>query len=361
MGGMRFLLAITALTASATATACTAMGVPSLAGADGASSSSSSTSSSESSLAPLSLGMSIHVEGYDEHRVPEAYAPHLAQVRQVATEASEEGGVLTFELDRSFTTAAIANGETFIADLDDLGQGVGVHADLGGTPIADAVYVSRLTDHKADVESLLDPGDVVTTVSGVCSTGRWVENVMAAGMFAASGSVEWCLKSLDSIPEDHGYDIAAIDACTRPHDCHGQAPTDWEHKLHPWPATTSTDWLTPSADGAGLWLLAGEGGTAIHCLGESAGGEDVRDCEPDDGDVAAVRRSRAGVRRPAGAEPVQQPEPVMVHRLAGACGGRPVAGRLGERPRGRRARRVEDARRPRRRRRVVRAGGDHDD
>jgi pimeloyl-ACP methyl ester carboxylesterase len=219
-------------------------------------------------LEPLALGISIHVEGYRDTD-PAIYARHLDQVELLATEASAAGGVLTFELDRRFTDGAIAAGETYLATLDDLGQSVGVHADLGGTPIDPAEFVSRLDDHKADVESLLDEGDTVTTVSGVCSEQDWVEPVIEAGFAAISGTVEFCLKSLDEIPD--GYDAAAVAACTNPSACHGAAPSDMEHKLHPWRTSDSSTWLTDDDEGD-VWILAGESGLPVHCLAEGTSG-----------------------------------------------------------------------------------------
>ena len=121
-----------------------------------------------------------------------------------------------------------------------------------------------------------------------------VEPVIAAGFSVATGLVEFCLKSLATIPPD--YDAARIEACSTPADCHGQAPTDDEHKLHPWHTSTSADWLTDDPAGR-LLLVGGESGTTIACLAE--GGEGT--CTPNADDIpifAGIVRDYVAKRAP---------------------------------------------------------------
>lgn len=238
---------------------------------------STTTTAGEAEPEALLVGISIHVEGFDD-RDPAQYARHLAAVQQVAAEADAAGITLTFELNRSFVDAALIAGDGWVASLRDHGQAVGVHADLGGRPLPPRQFTQRLIEHKRDVEALL--GAPVTHVSGVCSEQQWIEPVIEAGFSVATGMVEFCLKSLDTIPAE--YDVARIDACTTPADCHGQAPTDVEHKLHPWRTSTSADWLTQDPTGD-LWLVAGESGRNVACLAETSEGG----CQAASDDVVA--------------------------------------------------------------------------
>lgn len=201
----------------------------------------------------------------------------------MASEAQAAGITITFELDRRFVDGALAANDGWVAGLPARGQAVGVHADLGGR---------RLTEHKRDVETLL--GAPVTHVSGVCSEGQWIEPVIDAGFVAATGMVEFCLKSLDVIPPT--YDGERIEACRTPADCHGQAPTDDEHKLHPWRTSTSADWLTDDPTGR-LVLVSGESGKNLSCLAEVSEGR----CTPNADDIpkfAEIVRSYVANREP---------------------------------------------------------------
>lgn len=240
---------------------------------------------------PLDIGISIHVEGFDD-RTPEVYARHLEAVERVAREAQAAGITITFELGRPFTDGAVTAGDDWVARLPARGQAVGVHADLGGRPLPPQQFARRLREHRALVEQLV--GGPVTHVSGVCSEGQWVEPIIDAGFTSATGMVEFCLKSLDVIPAE--YDTARIEACTTPADCHGQAPTDDEHKLHPWRTSTSADWLTDDPAGK-LVLVSGESGRSLACLAESSEGR----CTPSSDDIskfAEIVRSYVAKREP---------------------------------------------------------------
>lgn len=217
----------------------------------------STTNEAPNELEPLDLAISIHAEGFDD-RNRDVYRRHLAALETVAAEAEAAGIIFTFELGRPFADGALAADDGWVARLPSRGQAVGVHADLGFPALPPRQFERRLREHKELVESLL--GAPVDHVSGVCSEGPWVEPIIAAGFAAATGMVEYCLKSLDSIPA--GYDADAVAACRTPADCHGQAPTDLDRKLHPWRTSTSADWLTKEPNGA-LWLIAGESGTGL--------------------------------------------------------------------------------------------------
>jgi hypothetical protein len=208
------------------------------------------TAPSSTTAAPLEVAVSIHVEGWDDLD-PAVYERHRAVVEQLATEAEAAGVTLTFELSRAFAQGTLAAGDGWVASLPGRGQAVGVHADLGATPMPPSQLARRLAEHKALVEEAL--GAPATHVSGVCSQAPWVEAVIGAGFDAVTGMVEFCMKTLVEVPA--GHDALAIAACRTPADCHDPAPADEEHVLHPWRASTSADWITPDPEGE-LWLIA---------------------------------------------------------------------------------------------------------
>lgn len=65
------------------------------------------------------------------------------------------------------STAALDNGETFIADLDELGQAVGVHADLGGRPYAtSSTSRARLPEADSSLVAIATNSFGVTMAAG---------------------------------------------------------------------------------------------------------------------------------------------------------------------------------------------------
>lgn len=249
------------------------------------------TDAAPATLEPLDIGISIHVEGFDDVK-PAVYARHLEAVERVASEAQAAGITITFELSKQFAAGAAAASDGWVAGLPGRGQAVGAHADVGGKPTPRQQTARQLAAQKRDIEALL--GAPITHVSGVCSSGPWVEPVIDAGFRVATAMVEFCLKSLDTIPPS--YDVARIEACSTPSDCHGQAPTDLEHKLHPWHTSTSADWLTDDPSGS-LRLVAGESGITIACLAEGGEGH----CTPNADDIpifAGIVRDYVATREP---------------------------------------------------------------
>ena len=239
-----FVLALTACSGDGdgTAPSTTATATSTSAVADAASSTTSTATAAE--LEPLDLAISIHAEGFDD-RTPAVYARHLEALEQVAAEAERAGVTLTFELSLSFAEGARTADDGWVAGMPARGHAVGVHADLGFPPMPPGRFQRRLTEHKALVEDLL--GSPVSHVSGVCSEAPWVEPVAAAGFAAATGIVEYCLKSLDDPP-------AEVSACSDPADCHDPVPSEMARALHPWRTSTSADWLSPDPAGD-LWLI----------------------------------------------------------------------------------------------------------
>jgi len=100
-------------------------------------------------------------------------------------------------------------------------------------------------------------------VSGFCTPSAWVESAIDAGFSATTGMVEYCLSSLPG-----NYPLPCGDQAD---ECHGAAVTDWEHRLHPWHTSTSSDWLTDDPNGQ-LLLVANDSGTTVSCQREAASG-----------------------------------------------------------------------------------------
>ena len=236
------LLALAACSGGGTEAATPATSAPSTTVPSTSGSTTSTTTAAE--LEPLDLAISIHAEGFDD-RNPAAYGRHLEALEQVAAEAERAGVTLTFELSLPFAEGARTADDGWVAGLPARGHAVGVHADLGFPPMPPGRFERRLAEHKALVEELL--GATVTHVSGVCSEAPWVEPVAAAGFEAATGMVEFCLKSLDDPPPQ-------VAACGNPADCHDPVPTETARALHPWRTSTSADWLDPDPAGD-LWLI----------------------------------------------------------------------------------------------------------
>lgn len=233
------------------------------------------TSAPATSLAgptPLLLGISIHVEGWeDEAENKEKFLVHRRAVEQMAIEASEAGMILTFELSRSFMTATRIWEDDIIDVLVGHGQGIAVHADIGGrgNPTLNEL-VRPLREMRITLENL---GAKTTHVSGICSRGPWIEAALEAGYTSTSGAVEYCLTSLDeeNLPEGH-QDIAS---CSSPSLCHGEPPMSVDQKLHPFLVDDSSDFLAelPTAREAdALLLIIGEAGHSVSCLAEHDGG-----------------------------------------------------------------------------------------
>lgn len=213
---------------------------------------------------PLFLGLSIHVEGWDdEDRIEAKFDRHVAGVMLVAEVAAAHDAVVTFELSAVFMDAVAAWDSDVVERLHRLGHGTGVHADVGGRGNPS---LERLTE---DLTSLREKAALIGAgtahVSGICSPGPWVEAALAAGFTSTNGAVAYCGTSLDPIPE--GWDVAD---CRSPADCHGPPPVDDDLRMHPYRVDSSADFLTIAEDG--LVLMIGESGGTVNCAAEGATG-----------------------------------------------------------------------------------------
>jgi hypothetical protein len=225
----------------------------------------------------LWLGISIHVEGWKQEDTNQGiYQGHRDGLTVLAEAAAAHDARLTFELSQVFMDAHGVWGDTFVTDMQALGHGFGVHADIGGNDPAYPLFVDGITSMKVDLEAM---GVDVIHVSGICSESPWVEAAIEAGYIATVGAVEYCLKSLDpsNMPagKEHVFD------CTAPGECHGAAVDDIVKRMYPWSTSTSADWLRPDPSGD-LLILMGESGSALDCLSEA---DPVAGCTAEPADI----------------------------------------------------------------------------
>lgn len=219
------------------------------------------TNAGEAVGGPLFVGLSIHVEGWEnEDERAASFTRHTDALIALAEIAADHRAVVTFELSEVFMQAVTAWDSGVIAELEALGQATGIHADVGGrgTP-----SLASLTTQLRDLRDLATGiGVDASHVSGVCSRGPWVEAALAAGVRSTSGAVFYCATALDPVPA--GWDISG---CSTPAVCHQALPVDDLLRLHPYRADSSADFITPAE--TGLVIMIGESGASVPCAGET--------------------------------------------------------------------------------------------
>jgi len=218
-------------------------------------------------LPPLYLGFSVHLEGWNlgnekigfDQAVYERYSQIILGYSDLA---NSYGMPFTWE-----TASLIAPSAEFESNILMLlyqrGDGIGIHADLGGkanVPGGQAKFTHDMKKLRLDMESMDIP---ISHVSGICSTMDWVTAALDAGYEASTGTVEYCLKSLPLEQQS-----TEIRACESPAKCHDAYPGEIPDLLHPWRAVDGRTWTTPADEGLLLFHAAGslpcimEGGTA---------------------------------------------------------------------------------------------------
>lgn len=216
---------------------------------------------------PLLLGISIHVEGWNAEATDiAAFRIHRDGILALAEEAQRAEAVLTFELSGPFLEGAQRYGDDVVDRLLVLGQGVAIHADVGGS--GSPSRAALIADLTALRERLAALGVDATHVSGVCSRGPWVEAALAAGFTSANGLVEYCLTAMDPDNVPAGVDLSA---CTSPAACHGPIPVPFDQQIYPFYAESSANFLAGTA-ASGLLLILGESGGTVDCLAEGSSG-----------------------------------------------------------------------------------------
>ncbi len=226
---------------------------------------------------PLFLGISIHVEGFnDEASDAAVFARHRDVILQLAQQANDAGAVLTFELSRYFVAGTATHGDAVVEQLLALGQGVAVHADVGGQ--GNPTLAELRTELMQQRDALAALGVETSHVSGTCSRGPWVEASLAAGFRSTAGAVAFCMTSLapENVPD--GVDLSP---CTTPAQCHGSLPLTLDERMHPFYADSSADFLSGTPTD-GLLLIVGQSGESVNCLAEGRTGTDPCTAAPDD-------------------------------------------------------------------------------
>jgi hypothetical protein len=242
--------------------------------------------SKPSEMPPLYVGLSVHLEGYPLGNSQtgynqEVYERYSERILAYSDLANEYDMPITWE-----TSNLIGPSATFepnvLKELYKRGDGVGIHADLGGNPRLSGdqeAFTSQLRQLRADMEAM---GIPVVHASGICSELDWVTAARQVGIQATSGIVNYCLRSLpgEQQPPD-------IQACEGPGDgmCHDPYPGEFPAALHPWRAADGSSWTTPADNGL---LIVPTVGT-IHGLHEAklaSGSHTHNDMTEEDVDVA---------------------------------------------------------------------------
>ena len=308
---------------------------------------------SSSLLSPkVSAALSIHVESYNECPLGlrgrelkisacrlDAYERHHSELDILrATFVDSARGVnlpLSFEFEENFLSAAYVFKESHVSSkalqlqlgtkssvrgrLDALvlgGHSLAVHANaedyyrglsspgmqepalqLPSVPGGGASAQARMSEHFGHLKSLLEDSRVqargirVTSISGICSQGDWLNAVAQNRFSVVGGIVSYCLTSLPAalIPVGDIPNGAATpeDACPEVGSCHATYPYLWfdpalqryelKEATHAWrmaPASSSrsssepSDWLKKVRDGK-IANIPGTG--TLSCLAEKKG------------------------------------------------------------------------------------------
>jgi hypothetical protein len=204
----------------------------------------------------LQLALAIHVERRDTEVSNRAeLESHIATLEQLADLAVEYDVILNFELSTVFVQAVDRWGSTFIEDMTALGHNISQHSgDESTSGLTGDERVAELVRQREAIEA---HGVTVNYLSGACSADDdWVESAIAAGFSAATGNVEYCLKSLDDATLPDGMEW--IDDCHSPSICHDALHVGIERVMHPWTTSSSATWLVDDPDGDLVILTSAE-------------------------------------------------------------------------------------------------------
>lgn len=212
---------------------------------------------------PLYIGISVHLEGwklgnkklgYNE----KLYEKYREKILKYSSLANSYGMPFTWETANLIEPSAALKPNVLL-ELYQRGDGIGVHADLGGKtpyPGGKQQFAQDLRKLRQQMENL---GIPIVHASGVCSTLDWVTATLDAGYEAVTGTVEYCLKSL---PADQ--QSAEILACEGPALCHDAYPGELPEMLYPWRAASGDTWTMPAQEGLLIFGTAG----SLPCTAE---------------------------------------------------------------------------------------------
>lgn len=223
---------------------------------------------SSTMLLPLHIGISVHLEGWNLGNEPlgynqQVYEQYARNILAYSDLANEVGMPFTWET-ANLIGPSEALQPNILLELYQRGDGIGVHADLGGKtpyPGGELQFTKDLRHLRLQMEAM---GIEVSHVSGVCSNMDWVRASSQAGYQAVTGVVEYCLKSLplDQQPQH-------LRQCESPKLCHDAYPGGIADMLNPWRALDGNSWTVPSDEGLLLVHAAG----ALPCESQAGSGQ----------------------------------------------------------------------------------------
>lgn len=215
----------------------------------------------------LYLGIMLHLEGWGDDRDQDKFEQHVRLIREYASLFETYGGKLTFE-SKEVTDGSIRWGDNVLLEMEQRGHGIGVHADIGGQSDYDCNrFVEDLRQERLQLESL---GVTVRHVSGNTSHCDWVTATVQAGYLFTTGLVAYSVMSMpiDQRPLEYRD-------CQTPSRCHQVFPPDLEDRIHPWRASSGSDWLIHNPDGQLVILASSQG---LTCIEEEFTLNDTRGC-----------------------------------------------------------------------------------
>lgn len=209
------------------------------------------------------LGLTVHLEGwFEEVETRDVFEKHMGAAQELSEIFERHGAFVTFEVSPE-TIAANAQWGNVLAELENRGHSIGVHADAGGNSnpgYNQQLFTTELTEMKKAAEEL---GWTIEHVSGICSDLDWVRAAVDAGYEFTTGGVGYCAMSMPVYLRPSEYK-----ACSSPLECHGLMPLEMEDRIHPWKVSTAIgDWTEHDPEGE-LVILSSDGG--IKNLHESS-------------------------------------------------------------------------------------------
>jgi len=192
------------------------------------------------------LGLMVHLEKVNDEVVNEtSFRNHAAAVRKLAQIFEEHNAKATFESGSKFTQACEKWDDNVLKELYDQGQGIGLHADLGGKDdgTTQAEFTQQLGQMKTELEQEL--GMPIEHVSGICSASLdWIKGAIDVGFKFTTGTVGFCAMTLPFNERP-----VEFQNCPTPTACHDEIPVEIKDRVHPWLTSSAASWLTNDTNG----------------------------------------------------------------------------------------------------------------
>ena len=236
----------------------------------------------QSQVTPIYMSVVVHLEGWPVNQKT-AFLTYTKRIREYVALIEKRGAVFTWE-SKDLIAPSVTFDDNILLELAERGQGVGLHADLGGGAkpgggYTQQMFVNDLKKLKADMAAL---GVTPASVSGICSELDWVSAAADAGFGCATGHVGYCTASLGSVYVPEGYET-----CETPAQCHKPYPDDPAAQVNPWHAANGQTWTEQTGDGR-VWLVHSVG--AVNCAHEDRyePGSHTQCDQADQADVDAI-------------------------------------------------------------------------